>query len=142
MDILPYEMLQITLYTIASGFALGLLLDLLSFVEIYVKKLLKSRYIPWTIAFTKDLCSVILFTLVLILVTYYINDGRFRSYLLLGIIIGAVSYRYTLGKIVKYLLNVIAEITLKILCFLFQPIAKLCVMLYNKLVRKELFYIK
>lgn len=137
MDILPYEMLQITLYTIASGFALGLLLDLLSFVEIYVKKLLKSRYIPWTIAFTKDLCSVILFTLVLVLVTYYINDGRFRSYLLLGIIIGAVSYRYTLGKIVKYLLNVIAEITLKILCFLFQPIAKLCVMLYNKLVRSS-----
>ncbi len=137
MDILPYEMLQITLYTIASGFILGLLVDLLSFVEIYVKKLIKSRAIPWTIAFTKDLCSVILFTVVLILITYYINDGRFRSYLLLGIIIGTVSYRYTLGRIVKYLLNFIAEITQKILCFLFQPIAKLCVKLYNKLVRSN-----
>ena len=137
MDISPYLIVNSSLYTVIVGMILGVTLDILSLVEIYIKNLVNNKLIPWTVYFTKDLLSIITFTVFLVISLYYFNNGEFRGLLALALISGLLIYRCTIGKMVRLILNTCVRIVQKILGFLLQPIAKLCLRMYNKSIRNR-----
>ncbi len=136
MDALPYTILINTISIFFIGIALGFFLDIISFIEIYIQNLVDNKLIPWTVYFTKDLTSTLVFTVTFILTLYYFNGGKFRGMLLIAIIAGLFFYKKTIGTLFKRFLNTLAKLIQKILIFLLQPIAKICIKLYNKYVKK------
>ena len=58
--------------------------------------------------FIQDISSLIIATIGLILLNYYYNDGYFRSFTFIAMVVGFVIYYFTVGKLATVILEPLA----------------------------------
>ena len=67
--------------------------------------------------FIQDFLLLIFFTLGVILLNYYYNDGKIRFFSVLAMLLGFLIYYFTLGKMVMLLSNPIVVCLRTVICF-------------------------
>lgn len=150
MSKLLYETLHEIVITLLIGIVLGAISDISSLITLYITKLKSqiSDKIYKLIRIFQDFCFVSLFSLTLIIILYYLNDGVFRGLYFSSLILGILLYNVFLSKIAQkiilFFFSLIAKFVL--LCvrivqgiggFLVRPIAKLLIILYNHIINNN-----
>lgn len=127
MHTLPLEMLNNCLITMLIGAILGLFYDMLSFVKTLLSNKTpdtkKNKFDLFT--FFRDIIFCITFTVFLILILYYFNDGDFRGIFFFTLIAGLAIYRFTLSKPAVKIMTAIGMTIRKIILLILTPIRKL-----------------
>ena len=134
MNITPVQMLHSGTATFFVGFAFGIMAEVFSFLSTKIKTLTtKLNFIE----IIKDTLIVLSFTICSILVLYYNCNGRLRAIFILILILGYLSNKLLLSRIISNILEFLYTIFIKILkilyAFFIQPIEKSVKKLYNKI---------
>ena len=99
----------------------------------------------------KDFISIIAYTLLLILILYYINHGAFRGIYIVAILLGIYFYYTILSKTlckismlflipVVCFLKIIIKFVKKLVGFLFIAIEKFYLRLYNIIKKSKIYF--
>lgn len=133
MIIYPKEMLKIFMFGTMSSFILAYVFDMPK--TIVDKAGLKCKSVFLTI---NDFFSVISFSVLIILMTYYNNDGVFRWIYMSSIITGIFTYHTLFAKFSRKLTVILlfpvflsAKLIRKIYVFFIYGIEKIYLKLYN-----------
>ena len=138
MDISPSEMMKALSISAFCGFSVSFLCDIVAIITFEI--LSRKRR---AVIFVLDTIFIVAFTVILILLLYYLCDGRVRGALLFAMLLGAFLYRRIVRKTankmimlliapIKILIGFFALVLKKIIKFLLQAIAKIRIKLYNK----------
>ena len=113
------EQLNIFLWSCAFGFCLGIIYDIFRFLRVLKFKSKLQIYI-------QDILFMCILGLCTFIFTTAFNFGQIRFYIILGEIIGIVSYRYTLG-----------ELTIRLFKFLYHICSLIFKFLESQLIKSE-----
>ena len=138
MDITPLEILRALFISAFCGFGVLFAYDIFAMVMAEILSIKSNVYY-----FILDILYIFTFTVVFILLLYYLCDGRVRGAFLGMMILGMLLYhrviRKTVNKIIKKLTSPIkiliaffVDAIKKMIKFLLQAIAKKHIKLYNK----------
>lgn len=137
MRILPIEMLKNSAFTILAGFVLTWILDI--FTIIISKMKIQRKNLLFIL---KDFLSVLIYSLLIILIFYYFNNGMFRGIYIIEVFFGAGFYFLLFAKVLRkltkiilapfeYIVRLLIKIARKIFIFLSHTIEKIWYKLYN-----------
>ena len=169
MEISPIRLAQMLLYSVVCGLAAGALFDCFRIVRTLVgacdgrrARRLRAARLPFigrsvgdivtgrrlgnvlqkAILFFGDFATLVCATVGIIVLNYAYNDGKFRSFTVIGAVAGYVTYYFTLGRVVRALAEPLAilvkYIFLSILVLFSYPFYFFCSLCFN-LVRKSIF---
>ena len=96
----------------ALGIALGVVYDVMRVIRVLCgEELGTRRTLPQMILlFWEDLLFAVLSSVSLIILLYYVNDGMFRSWAVVGMACGFFVYYHTLGRLVTRFATAIARL--------------------------------
>ena len=120
--------LQLFIIFIINGIIIGIIFDIFR----VIRKAFKHKDF---VIYAQDILFWILAGFILMYSTFIFNDGEFRLFLLIGAIIGFVTYLFTLSKIfIKTNVNI-----LKFIKKLISKVLKILLIPMKKLVKKIFF---
>lgn len=96
----------------ALGVALGILYDLMRLLRVLCgEEIGSARTLPQKILlFWEDMAFAVLSAVSLIILLYYVNDGVFRSWAVVGMACGFFAYYHTLGRLITRFATAIARL--------------------------------
>lgn len=138
MENLPSVIIYFSIVSFVVGILIAIIFDVLNFCN-RIKITLNNK----VFIFITDTLKCIIFTVSLILLFYYVNDGRSRGVYVLSILFGFLVYRLTVSRLIIRILEItlypikkVIEVFIKIINklhkFFSQTIAKTEERLYNK----------
>ncbi len=156
MVVLQEKLVLLFLYSLVLGFVLGFVYDYFRIRRLcfsYAKTDVntadnKKKYRQLTenvIVFFEDVLFGFICSVFVCIFLYYVNSGRFRSLAFVGMIIGFIVYRKTLGKLVifcsGYVISFIKRLIKTLLLYTLIPIFRLIVFLFKNTVGKLIYRI-
>ena len=144
IDLTQKQLLSMIISALVLGVVLGVVYEGIRLIKLLlVPNRGAGRVVDHILTFVCDIVFVILLAITGILQTYKISGGVFRGLSYIGMLLGLLFYRATLGQITKRLSERLAvfvrRATLKILKIIFYPVRKIfsiLVMLYGLTIGK------
>ena len=115
LDLYLNEPLYVFLVSLIAGVGLGIIYDVFRFVR-------KIGFDSSRLIFTEDVLFAIVVSCFVFVFTYCINEGVYRSYMFVGIILSFFIYYHTIGRLTTMLTNKIISVLRSICTFLYNNI--------------------
>ncbi len=120
---------KLLFYSLIVGGSLGVFFDILRFTRAMLRVSDASKLIGKVsditlviVSFIEDILFFSVSAVTLVLFVFKANDGRFRSFVLIGTLVGFFLYLGTVGRLTRLIFDVTAKIVWAILNFIFTKI--------------------
>lgn len=157
MEISPYKLTLLLVYSFLFGVSAGVFNDMNKLVRVFfgarydratrktlaTQKSRVGRFAYGTLIFFQDIFLFLYIGVGIVVLNYYLNYGSFRGYTVFGLVLGFLLYYFTLGRVLVYLgqaaILFIRGVISKALFILLKPLLKIAkgiIWVFKKLCEK------
>ena len=111
MEISPYMLTLLLIYSFLFGMSSGVLNDLLKITRaLFFGDEKKKSFILYVLLFFEDLLLAVFIGCGVVVLNYYLNRGQFRLYSVFAVASGFALYYFTVGKAVGFISDYIVRL--------------------------------